>query len=40
MEIRAALPKQLKKTFHRYTNAFQESGISDEKINIGIMKNI
>ena len=39
-ENRAALPKQLKKTFHRYPNVFQKSGITDEKINISIMKNI
>ena len=37
---RAALPKQLKKTFHRYPNVFQKSGITDEKENISIMKNI
>ena len=37
---RAALPKQLKRTFHCYPNAFQESGITDEKINFNIMKNI
>ena len=39
-ENRAALPKQLKKTFHRYPNVFQKSGVTDEKINISIMKNI
>ena len=37
---RAALPKQLKKTFHCYPNVFQKSGINDEKENISIMKNI
>ena len=37
---RAALPKQLKENFHRYPNGFQKSGITDEKINISIMKNI
>ena len=37
---RAALPKQLKKNFHRYPNFFQKSGKTDEKININIMKNI
>ena len=37
---RAALPKQLKKTFHRYPNVFQKSGINDEKENISIMKKI
>ena len=37
---RAALPKQLKKNFHRYPNVFQKSGKTDEKININIMKNI
>ena len=39
-ENRAALPKQLKKTFHRYPNVFQKSGVTDEKVNISIMKNI
>ena len=39
-ENRAALPKQLKKTFHRYPNTFQKSGITDEKVSISIMKNI
>ena len=39
-ENRAALPKQLKKTFHRYPNVFQKSGINDEKENISIMKKI
>ena len=37
---RAALPKQLKKTFHRYPNVFQKSSVTDEKENISIMKNI
>ena len=37
---RVALPKQLKTTFHRYPNVFQKSGITDERINISIMKNI
>ena len=37
---RAALPKQLKENFHRYPNGFQKSGITDEKINISIMKNM
>ena len=37
---RAALPKQLKKTFHCYPNVFQKSGMNDEKENISIMKNI
>ena len=37
---RAAIPKQLKTTFHRYPNLFQKSGITDEKINISIMKSI
>ena len=37
---RSALPKQLKKTFHRYPNVFQKSSITDEKENISIMKNI
>ena len=36
----AALPKQLKKTFHRYPNVYQKSGITDEKENISIKKNI
>ena len=36
---RAALPKQLKKNFRRYPNAFQKSGITDEEINISIVKN-
>ena len=36
----AALPKQLKENFHRYPNGFQKSGITDEKINISIMKNM
>ena len=35
-----AIPKQLKATFHRYPNVFQKSSITDEKINISIMKNI
>ena len=35
----ASLPKQLKKIFHRYPNVFQKSGITDEEINISIMKN-
>ena len=37
---RAALPKQLKKTFHCCPNVFQKSGINDEKENISIMKKI
>ena len=36
---RTALLKQLKKTFHRYPNVFQKSGIADKEINISIMKN-
>ena len=38
-ENRAALPKQLKQVFRRYPNVFQKSGITDEEINISIMKN-
>ena len=37
---RGALPKQLKNTFHLYPNVFHKSGITDEKTNISIMKNI
>ena len=37
---RAALSKQLKKTFHLYPNVIQKSGITDEKGNIRIMRNI
>ena len=40
MEIEQQLPKQLEKTFHRYPNVFQKSGINDEKENISIMKKI
>ena len=36
---RPALPKQLKKIFHHYPNVFQKSGMTDEEINISIMKN-
>ena len=36
---RAAVIKQLQKTFHRYPNVIQKIGIIHEEINISLMKN-
>ena len=35
---RATLSKQLKKEFHRYTNAFEKLDKAHEEINISTMK--